>query len=81
MPTYEYQCPNGHTLTDFESMNAPTTRVCPECPSPVPCDCQTVQGADECCDYHEVYMTRQISGGGGVLWKQGAPTPRFGRRR
>jgi putative FmdB family regulatory protein len=32
MPTYEYRCPKGHTLEDFQPITAPTERICPVCP-------------------------------------------------
>ena len=71
MPTYNYKCPNGHTLEIFEPMTAFPTRLCPECPQP-----------DDVGDnVNAVYMHRVIGAGGGVIWKQGAPTPKFGRRR
>lgn len=71
MPTYRYECPNGHTLEDFEPMSAPTMRPCPECPD------QT-DGCEGCgIESTIVYMRRVIGPGGGVIWKQGPPTRRF----
>ena len=81
MPTYEYRCPNGHTLEDFQSMTASTRRLCPECFGPCP-----VHGGDmDCCPIDDpcmdtlVYMERVIGTGAGVIWKGGPPTRRFGK--
>ena len=63
MPTYSYECPDGHKHEEFEPITAPAKRPCPVCGK---------------------IMQRLITGGGGVLWKGGSPTPRFGgqpRRR
>jgi putative FmdB family regulatory protein len=77
MPTYNYRCPNGHTLEDFQPMSAPTTRLCPECPQP---PVEWHENEDEpYCTYDPVLMTRVIGTGGGVIWKEGKPTPTFKR--
>jgi zinc ribbon protein len=72
MPTYEYRCPNGHTLEDFQPMTASSTRLCSECPQPV-----WAEDDDEMPDF--VLMTRVIGKGAGVIWKNGAPTRKFYR--
>lgn len=68
MPTYRYECPNGHTLEDFEPMSAPTERECPAC-----------NGIGTPPVFPRVQMKRVIGPGGGVLWKGGAPTRKFHR--
>jgi len=79
-PTYDYKCPNGHTLTDFESMSASAVRLCPDCFHACPEHGKMACPTD--CPEELVYMERQIGGGGGVIWRGGSPTPKFsGRRR
>jgi putative FmdB family regulatory protein len=31
MPTYEYQCPKGHTFDVFQKMSDPARKKCPKC--------------------------------------------------
>jgi len=83
MPTFDYECPNGHRLTDFEPMSAPTERLCPECPQPPQPPFEWHENEDEpfctCEPVMPIMMKRVIGSGGGVIWKGGPPTQKFHR--
>jgi len=31
MPTYDYECPNGHVFEEFQSMSSEPKAICPQC--------------------------------------------------
>ena len=65
MPTYTYKCDNGHVFDWWQTMMEPPLVNCEKCME---------AGEEELVPVH-----RQIGAGGGVIWKGGPPTRRFGR--
>lgn len=88
MPSYIYKCENGHVTEKFESITAPTSQPCPECPKFLPKDwCESCKDTNDCnchagpCTCPDYTMRRQIGAGSGFTFKGGAPTRKFHTRR
>jgi putative FmdB family regulatory protein len=69
MPTYDYECYNGHRFDAFQSMTEAPLDRCPICEKGQ----HTKPGSNI------VEVRRIIGTGAGVIWKGGPPTRRFGK--